>query len=163
MSIPTHLRQDIADKIEGERLNYRDMGDTINRLVVHEFLACNRDFGQTRANLAPVLDNLGIPRQDHTAYIKQCLKHCARQAGALKTASKKGKPFVPPTRCSEWHPVPQQTDYTKTDTEAERQAIPHAPDLKCMSGDSLSIDKDWNLMSEFEREEEETKAMLRDI
>ena len=30
-------------------------------------------------------------------------------------------------------------------------------------GDSLGIDKDWNLMSEFEREELETKAMLRDI
>ncbi len=32
-----------------------------------------------------------------------------------------------------------------------------------LSNDSLGIDKDWNLMSELEREELETKAMLRDM
>lgn len=43
----------------------------------------------------------------------------------------------------------------------EGKAVPIPPPRE-MEG-SLGIDKDWSLMTEFEREEEETKAMLRDI
>lgn len=42
--------------------------------------------------------------------------------------------------------------------EAEAKAL----DAR-LGGDMLSIDKDWTLMTEFEREELETKAMLQDI
>lgn len=160
LDIPMHLRDYISDKIEGERLDYRDNADRVNRSVCKVFLDMGKDLTATFKAVKPMLDSIGIPSDRQKDYVKSCLRAVAKQAKARQQHIKNPKKeYSPPVRGVGWQPRARETDYDKP----EESRHPLAPPPPAQGGDMLSIDKDWALLTEFEKEEMETKAMLRDM
>lgn len=159
--VPEFMRDTVNEDIEYRRNEYRNYADTVNRTVCKLFLDNNKDFRATVKAAGPLLDSIGIPKDQHRDYVKSCLSAVVKQARAKHQHEiyPQKKSYSPPVRGVGWKPSRNETDY---DVKEPRPPIAPPPPAQ-LGGDMLSIDKDWNLMTVFEREELETKAMLRDI
>lgn len=170
LSVPEHLRDVVDQDIEYRRNEYRDCADSVNRTVCKLFLDSNRDFRATVKAAGPMLESIGIPKDRHSDYVKSCLSAVVKQAKARhRHQTNPQKEYSPPVRGRRWNPNPRETDYDKPEEPRHPLAPPPtqdkimALDARLGEGDMLSIDKDWNLMTVFEKEELETKAMLREL
>lgn len=159
LRVPAFMRDTIDNDIEYRRNEYRDYADSVNRTVCKLFLDNNKDFRATVKAAGPLLDSIGIPKDEHSNYVKSCLRAVAKQAKAKSQHIKNPKrEYIAPVHGTGWQPKARETDY-----DVQEPRPPVAPPPPAQGGDMLSIDKDWNLLTEFEKEELETKAMLRDI
>lgn len=163
--VPEHLHQRVEEKLEELRREYRNEADTVNRTVCKVFLDKGKDFNSTVKAVKPMLDAIGIPEDRQKEYVKSCLAAVAKQARAKAKAkanpNANAKKYSPPVRGSGWAPRPKETDY---DVQEPRPPIaPPPPQEICDSDAGSPEDNDWNLMTEFEKDEEAHKRFVKDL
>ncbi len=112
LKIPKPLRGKAAEKIEDWRNKYRDNADRMNRDICKMFLDNGRDFSATLKQARPLLDSMGIPKEQQADHVKGCLRAIKKQAMAYHGATKEKAPYTPPQRGEGWKPKPSETDYS---------------------------------------------------
>ena len=150
-AVPKAWRKNIDVEIDKLQKLFTKYCHDVNRMTAKIFIATNKDLNKTETLMHDYIKNAGIKSKDIHKYTVCVIKSARKQ---LKNNI---KPEIPPPSWKYVHP--SNTDYQKPD-----QTGLVSVKLVDLSGNDIDWDMiNWDLISDFKKDEIETKEMLRDI
>ena len=152
-SIPTKWREPVDEKIEQLKQAFTQFCHDVNRTTVKVFIATHGDFDKTEKIMRTSLQKIGA--QNVKNHIVNTLK-------AAKKQLRKNLAPVSSTNAPSWKPPkPSETDYRQP---CDPQCLGIATKLVDLSLNTVDWDLiNWNLLSEFDKDEIQRQKIIREL
>lgn len=149
---PDHVRKNVDKYIRDTQESYHAYARDLNRICAYQ-LAITGDAQNVARQYAGEMADVGVSGSKVT-YVKNCLRAAIAQVREMHKEDY--TPYDRQPAGGGWTvPNPRQTDYSKPQETT-------TPALQVV-GDGKEIQKDWNMMTVFEKAEAAKKAILRDL
>ena len=150
-AVPKAWRKNIDVEIDKLQKLFTKYCHDVNRMTAKVFIATNKDLNKTETLMHDYIKNAGIKSKDIHKYTVCVIKSARKQ---LKNNI---KPEIPPPSWKYVHP--SNTDYQQSD-----QTGIVSVKLVDLSGNDINWEMiNWDLLSELQKDEIETKEMLRSM